>query len=318
MDNKELYKRMLYKMIEARLFEECVQDLFNDKKLHGTTHLAIGQEGSGIGACFAMGKDDLMISNHRSHVHALGAGMNINKIMAELFGKEAGYSKGKGGSMHLADVSLGCLGSNGVVAGGFPIACGAALTQKYKQTGKAVLCFGGDGSTNEGNFHESLNLASVWQLPVVFFIENNFYGLSTPVGKHMHVDSIADRAKAYNIPGIKIDGNDILEVYQITKRAFNHARTGKGPVLIEAETYRYNGHSKSDRQVYRSQAEVTEWKKKDPIVRFENYLLSRNVLTDTSLERMNVLAENQVKEAVRFAENADEPAVDTVMTEIYA
>ncbi len=259
----EMYKRMN----EARAFEEKVSYFFaRGGMVHGTTHLSVGQEASGVASCMALKEDDYITSTHRGHSQVIGKGIDLNKMMAELLGKHTGYCKGKGGSMHIADVEAGNLGANGgVVGGGHGIAVGAALTQKMKKTDKIVLCFFGDGASNEGSFHEALNLASVWKLPVIFFCENNLYGMSVPPQhKAMNIENIADRAVSYGIPGYVIDGNNAIEVYTKTKEVAEYVRKGSGPVLIESKTYRWLGHSKSDAQVYKDKEEEAEWKKKMP------------------------------------------------------
>lgn len=315
---RELLEKMYYRMNQARFFEEKVAWLFSRGLVHGTTHLAMGQEASAVGAGLALEKGDLVSLTHRGHAQAIGFGLDVNRMMAEFLGKATGYCGGKGGSMHIADIKAGNIGANGVVGGGYPLSCGAALTQKYRNTGKVVLCFAGDGSTNEGNFHEALNLASVWKLPVVFFVENNLYGMSTPIEKHMNIENISDRAAAYGIPGITIDGNDILEVYKITWKSLQYARAGKGPVLLESKTYRYNGHSKSDAQVYRTKAEVESWKKKDPILKFENYLSNSGQMSAEEMEALKSRAYQSIEDAVAFAESSPEPPITAVLEDVYA
>ena len=310
--------RMYYKMNQARFFEEKVDDLMSRGLVHGTTYLSIGQEATGVVSCLALAKGDLVSLTHRGHSQAIGFGLDVNLMMAELLGKATGYCKGKGGSMHIADVKNGNLGANGVVGGGFNLSCGAALTQKYKKTGKVVLCFAGDGATNEGSFHESLNLASIWKLPIVFLIENNLYGLSTPVSKHMNIENISDRSTSYDIPGITIDGNDPLEVYNMLLKALRYARAGKGPVLLEAKTYCYNGHSKSDAQDYRPKEEVEEWRKKDPLLKLKNYLKDNQVFTDKQIQTIEDEARNSIENALEFAMASPEPEVTAVLDDVYA
>lgn len=315
--DKDLLSEMYFRMNQARLFEEKVAWFFTQGMVHGTTHLAMGQEAS-IGAAMALEEGDLASLTHRGHAQAIGCGLDINKMMAEFLGRSTGYCKGKGGSMHIADIDAGNIGANGVVGGGYPLSCGAALTQKYKKTGKIVLCFAGDGSTNEGNFHEALNLASVWKLPVIFFIENNGYAMSTPIEQHMNIRNIAERSVAYGIPGMTIDGNDILQVYEITQKAASFARNGKGPVLIESLTYRYNGHSKSDRQLYRTQNEVETWKKKDPIIKLKNYLLENAAFTEEEIVHLEEGAHKSVEYAAKFAMHSADPKVQSVVEDVYA
>lgn len=316
--SEEILLRMYYKMNQARFFEEKVDYLFARGLVHGTTHLSIGQEATGVVSCLALEKGDLVSLTHRGHSQAIGFGLDVNLMMAEFLGKATGYCKGKGGSMHIADVKNGNLGANGVVGGGLNLSCGAALTQKYKKTGNVVLCFAGDGASNGGNFHESLNLASVWKLPIVFFIENNLYGMSTPVSKHMNIENISDRSAGYDIPGLTIDGNDPFEVYNMTSKALRYARAGRGPVLIEAKTYRYSGHSRSDAQVYRTKEEVAKWREKDPILRLKNYLKDNRVFTDRQIQTMEDEAKKSIENALEFAMESPEPEITTVLDDVYA
>lgn len=316
--SEELLLRMYYKMNQARYFEEKLEELAAKGQVHGTIHLAIGQEASGVMPCLALEEGDLASLSHRGHAQAIGFGLDVNLMMAECLGKYTGYSKGKGGSMHIADVENGNLGGNGVVGGGFNLSCGAALTQKHKKTGKVVLCFAGDGATNEGSFHESLNLASIWKLPVVFFIENNQYGMSNPVENHINIENISDRSEAYNMPGLTIDGNDFLDVYNTATKALRYARAGKGPVLIEAKTYRYSGHSKSDKQVYRDKREVLEWQKKDPLLKIKEYLRENRVFTEKQILKMEDEARVSIEQAVAFAKKSPQPQLNTVLEDVYA
>ena len=316
--SEEILLRMYYKMNQARFFEEKVDYLFSKGLVHGTTHLSMGQEASGVISCLALEKGDLVSMTHRGHAQAIGFGLDVNLMMAEFMGKATGYCKGKGGSMHIADVQNGNIGANGVVGGGFNLSCGAALTQKYKKTGKVVLCFAGEGATNQGSFHESLNLASVWKLPIVFLIENNLYGMSTPISKNMNIENISDRSTAYNIPGLTIDGNDPIEVYNTVLKALRYARAGRGPVLVEAKTYRYSGHSKSDAQVYRNEEEIQEWREKDPILRLKKYLEENRVFTDKQIQTMANEAQKSIETALKYAMESPEPEITSVLEDVYA
>ena len=317
-NNKELMKETYKRMLEARAFEEKVSYFFSMGMIHGTTHLSVGQEASGVGACMALRADDYITSTHRGHSQVIGKGIDLNKMMAELMGKATGYCKGKGGSMHIADVNVGNLGANGVVGGGHGIAVGAALTQQMKSTGKIVLCFFGDGAANEGSFHEALNLASIWKLPVIFYCENNLYGMSTPFSKHMNIKDIADRAAAYGMPGYIVDGNDVVAVYDMVSEAAEYVRSGKGPVLIESKTYRWLGHSKSDANKYRTKEEIEDWKKKCPIKRYRNYLLEKGIFSDEELLDMEKKAKDDIKRAVEYAQNSPYPSLDTILEDVYA
>lgn len=316
--DKETILEMYKRMNQARAFEEKVSYFFARGMVHGTTHLSVGEEASSVAACMALNKDDLITSTHRGHSQVIGKGIDLNKMMAELLGKYTGYCKGKGGSMHIADVEAGNLGANGVVGGGHGIAVGAALTQQMKKTGKIVLCFFGDGASNEGSFHESLNLASVWKLPVIFYCENNLYGMSVPVKNSMNIKDIAIRAKAYGIPGYVVDGNNAIDVYNLIKEVSEYVRSGKGPVLVESKTYRWLGHSKSDAQVYRTKEEVEEWKRKCPIRRLRKYILENNIAKEEELNDIEKTAKDQIEEAVEFANNSPNPPIETVTEDVYA
>jgi len=318
LDNQDL-KKMLYDMILIRKFEETLKQLYQQGKIHGTMHLCIGQEATAVGACFPLNNEDKITSTHRGHGHSSAKGTDVNKMVAELLGKVTGHCKGKGGSMHIADMTVGNLGANGIVAAGLPLGVGAALTSKMKELGYVVLCFFGDGATNEGAFHESLNLASIWKLPIIFFCENNLYGMSGSIKEMTNIESIAVRGSSYGIPSETINGNNILEVIKATQGAVERAKKGKGPTLIEAETYRWEGHSRSDARKYRTREEEKEWKKaKDPIEAFKEILISNNVINENEFIELNEKAQNQMEEAVEYAENSDDPGLDTLMTDIYA
>ena len=318
MIEKEILKEMYMRMNHARFFEEKVSYFFARGMVHGTTHLSVGQEASAVASCMALNDDDLITSTHRGHSQVIGKGIDLNRMMAELMGKYTGYCKGKGGSMHIADIERGNLGANGVVGGGHGLAVGAALTQKMKNTGKIVLCFFGDGASNEGSFHEAVNLASVWKLPVIFYCENNLYGMSVAQSDSMNIKDIAVRAESYGIKGIIIDGNNAVEVYNKVSEVADYVRAGNGPVLVESKTYRWLGHSKSDAQVYRSKEEVNEWKKKDPIKQLEKYLVENNVFEQDELEKMKSRAKQDIEDAVEFAEKSENPPVETVLLDVYA
>ncbi|MBO1003243.1 thiamine pyrophosphate-dependent dehydrogenase E1 component subunit alpha [Pseudogracilibacillus auburnensis] len=310
---------MLYDMVLIRRFEETVEKLFQDGKIHGTMHLCIGQEATAVGACAPLTTQDQITSTHRGHGHSIAKGTKVKGMMAELLGKETGYCKGKGGSMHIADLNVGNLGANGIVAAGLPLGTGAALASKMKELGYVVLCFFGDGATNEGAFHESLNLASVWDLPMVFFCENNLYGMSGSIKEMANVEHIADRAKAYGIPGVTIDGNNVLEVAATTAEAVERARKGEGPTLIEAETYRWRGHSRSDARKYRTRDEEKDWRKnRDPIALFKEQLIKEEILTEESSKELEDKVDAEVAEAVKFAEESAEPSIETLTADIFA
>ncbi|MGI1690534.1 pyruvate dehydrogenase (acetyl-transferring) E1 component subunit alpha [Thermoanaerobacter uzonensis] len=316
--SKEKLLWMYQKMVEIRQFELKVDELFKKNMIWGTCHLYVGEEATAVGACAALNPDDYITSTHRGHGHTIAKGADIKKMMAELLGKETGYCKGRGGSMHIVDVSTGNLGANGIVAGGIPIATGAALASKLKKDNKVTICFFGDGAANEGVFHESLNMAGLWKLPVVYICENNLYGMSNPVSKSTAVKDIAQRAESYNMPGVIVDGNDIVEVYKAVKEAVDRARRGEGATLIESKTYRWLGHSKSDPRVYRTREEEEEWKKKDPIKRFEKYLEETTDITKDELEEINKKVEQEIEEAYQFAINSPDPRVEDLAKYVYA
>lgn len=310
----EIYENMLV----ARYFEEEVDKQKKAGRIYGSNHLAIGQEACAIGAGKALTDEDYLVVTHRGHTQALGAGMDPKVLMAEIFGKSTGVNGGKSGSINFSAPNVKILGENGIVGDSFPIACGAALTQKLKDTGNVVLCFGGDGSVNEGNFHEALNLAALWKLPVVFFIENNLYSRSTPLEEHSSVINLSNRAVSYNIPGITIDGNDAIETYGITKLALDYARRGEGPVIIEALTYRIAPDSSNDSDLYRSKDEIIGWIEEDPIPRMADYLLQNNIANEESLYDIEMKARRKVAEAVDFAQRSNEPSEDDYDSNIYA
>lgn len=315
--SKEKYGEMYIKMLHARLFEEKLAYLFSMGLVHGTTHLYTGEEASAVGACCALEPEDLITGTHRGHGQSIGKGIDLNRMMAEMLGKATGCCKGRGGSMHIADFEKGNLGTNGIVGGGHAIAAGAALTLRMKKKNNVVVCFFGDGASNEGSFHESLNLASVWKLPVIFFCENNLYGMSTPVSKSMNIGNIADRAAAYGIKGEIVDGNDVVEVYKTVSNAREYAKNN-GPVLIEAKTYRWRGHSKNDSNVYRTEEEIASWREKCPIKRFRGYLENSKIFTANELDAMEKQAEEDIENAVEFAQNSPYPGLDTIMEDVYA
>jgi len=307
------------KMWLIRLFEEKVDYFFAKGMIHGTTHLCVGEEATAVGSGSVLRKSDWITATHRGHGQTIAKGTDINKMMAELFGKTSGTNKGKGGSMHIAEIETGNLGANGVVGGGYPIAVGAALTAHMKKTDQVCLCYAGDGSTNEGSFHESLNLAAIWNLPVVFFIENNQYGMSGPIKDMAKVKDLSTRAIAYGMPGITIDGNNLIEVVNTTFDAVERARKGEGPTLIEAKTYRWKGHSKSDAKKYRTREEEDMWKtQRDPIANFRAELIKAGILSDAQADEIQAKAAETIEAAVAFAEAGERPNADQLLTDIYA
>jgi pyruvate dehydrogenase E1 component alpha subunit len=311
-----LYK----KMAEIRLFEEKIQDLYARGLVPGSVHLYIGQEAVAAGVCAHLRKEDYITSTHRGHGHLIAKGANLRYMMAELFGRKTGYCKGKGGSMHIADFDLGILGSNGIAGGGIPIAVGAALSSKMRGTDQVTVCFFGDGSSNNGTFHEGLNFASVHRLPVVFICENNLYGISVSQKQHQAIKDISIRSVAYKMPGITIDGNDVLAVYLASGEAIQRARAGEGPTLVECKTYRWRGHYEGDPNQgrrYRTVEEIQAWMKKCPIKRFEEKLIKEKVLTKTKMRRIREEIEKKIVEAVVFANQSPFPDPDDIFEDVY-
>ncbi|NLJ48627.1 MAG: pyruvate dehydrogenase (acetyl-transferring) E1 component subunit alpha [Candidatus Atribacteria bacterium] len=308
----------MYKdMIRIRRFEETVSDLFSQDKIRGTTHLYIGEEAVAVGACNAIHSDDYITSTHRGHGHCIAKGATLREMMAELFGKMTGYCKGKGGSLHIADLNAGNLGANGIVGGGIPIATGSGLTSKYKKTGKVTVCFFGDGASNTGAFHEAVNMAATWKLPVVFVCENNLYAMSTPVREAFPILDIAERGQAYGMPGIVVDGMDVLAVMEAVEQAAERARRGEGPTLIECKTYRYLGHSKNDPRAYRTKDEEKQWKERDAIKRFRKWLLENTIATEEEIQTIDEEVENEITEAVEFADSSPYPPLEEIVKDVY-
>lgn len=309
---------MLRQMYLIRAFEEKTDELYLQGKIHGFTHLSIGQEAVPVGALSCLRPDDYITSTHRGHGHCIARGADVRLMMAELLGKEAGYCRGRGGSMHIADLGTGNLGANGIVGGGISIAMGAALAIRLRKTAQVALAFLGDGASNEGIFHESLNMASVWYLPVVYVCENNQYGMSTSVERALSVENVADRAAAYGMPGTVVDGNDVLSVYEAVCDAVERARQGEGPSLIEAKTYRWRGHSRSDPEAYRTRDEVEAWKSRCPVRSFGARLVANTMLEPEDLESMEAEVLAEIEAAVEFAEVSPEPRMEDIMEGVYA
>jgi len=304
-------------MYLIRTFEERAEELYMEGKIWGTFHLYVGEEAVAVGACYALRADDYITSTHRGHGHCIAKGADVKRMMAELLARDTGYCHGLGGSMHIADVEKGNLGATGIVGSGIPIATGAALGCKLQKNDKVVLCFFGDGAANTGAFHESVNMAAIFNLPVVFICENNMYAMSFPAQKAFALPDIAERAKGYGIPGVSIDGNNVLEVYETAQIAVERARQGEGPTFIEARTYRWKGHSKSDRQAYRTKEEVREWMNKDPIKFLEKHLREETV-REEELENIKKQVEREIEEAINFALESPEPTLEEARRMVYA
>ena len=292
---------ILRRMMLIRAFESRVNDLFAAGELKGTSHLAVGMEATAVGVATTLTPDDYVASNHRGHGHFLAKGADARRIMAELFGKETGYSQGRGGTQHMADFSLGFLGMNGITAGMLAIATGAAFSARYRASGQVALAFFGDGASNQGTFHESLNLAAIWKLPVIYFCENNLYAMSSPACRMVSVENIADRAASYGMPGVIVDGTDVEAVAEAVDEAVQRARAGEGPSLIEGKVYRFLGHSRGDLCLYRTREEEAEWAQRDPICNYAAVLRTRGELDDALHMRLHDSVSAEVDEAEAFA-----------------
>ncbi len=316
MKNKrlEFYRRML----RIRVFEDHAEECHSKGEIPGSLHTARGQEGEIVGACMALRSDDYMIGNHRSHGHPIAKGAAINPLMAELFGRKTGICGGKGGSMHLADFSVGSLGETSIVGSGIPVAAGAALGAKLMGSDRVSLCFFGDGATNEGAFHEGMNLAAIWQLPVIFLCENNGYAVSTPVTDVISVKDIADRAAAYDMYAEIVDGQDVDAVFEVVSGAVKRARTGEGPSLIEAKTYRFGEHAANMGRILLERGdELQEWLQRDPIHLFRSKLLSEDVSEET-LVSIEQDIDAEVKEALEFARTSPYPDPVEAFSDVFS
>lgn len=305
------------KMVLIRKFEMCASKLFAQNKLPGFLHLYVGEEAVATGVCSALEVTDYITSTHRGHGHLIAKGGDVKKMMAELFAKETGYCKGKGGSMHISDRDKGILGANGIVGAGIPIATGAAFASKYKGDGRVAVSFFGDGAANRGTFHEALNMAAAFKLPAVFVCENNLFAISVCARYHMAISDISDRAAAYGMPGYSIDGNDVELVYETTKAAVERARRGEGPTLIECKTWRHRGHYEGDPDDYRTAEEKAKWMQKDPIERLAKRLIEEGICTQAELDAIASDADKLLAEAIDEAEAAPVPSVSALMADIY-
>lgn len=314
----EMYRTMQ----TIRQFESRVRDIFQEGKIPGFVHVSIGEEASATGAAFALTKDDYITSTHRGHGHLIAKGGEVRPMMAELFGKKTGYCKGKGGSMHIANFKLGILGANGIVGAGLPIATGAGLAAKVRGSGEVATCFFGDGASNEGTFHESLNIASAWKLPVVYVCENNLYGEFTAGKDVTSVKDIADRARGHDMPGVIVNGNDVVEVYEATVEAVERARKGAGPTLIECKTYRWEGHVVGEeaflgKRSYRPAEEVEAWKKRCPIIHFEQTFVPR-LFSHDKLDTVKSEVTKSIDDAVQFAQESPYPEPEEALQDMFS
>jgi pyruvate dehydrogenase E1 component alpha subunit len=307
-------------MSRVRRFEERARQEYRKGALPGMLHLSVGEEAVSVGACAALAPGDSVTSNHRGHGHCIARGGDVRRMFAELFGKQTGYCRGKGGSMHIADPALGIIGANGIVGGGLTIATGCGLAARLQGDGKVTLCFFGDGASNQGSFHESLNLAALWKLPVVYICENNLYAVSTRQNRQQAISDIASRAAGYGMPGVVVDGQDVCAVHDAVGEAVRRARAGSGPTLVEAKTYRWYGHCEADppTTVYRTREEEAVWRERDPLALLRAKLLEQSVSTDAVLDRWDAEEERLIEEAVRFARESPDPPVSSAAEGVYA
>lgn len=318
--SKPLLHEMLRRMLRIRLFDERASEMQAGSRIPGSLHTSIGQEGETVGACMALREDDYITGNHRSHGHPIGKGAPLKPLMAELLGRATGICRGKGGSMHLAAFQVGSLGESGIVGSGMPIATGAGLSARLRGSDQVCLCFFGDGGANCGAFHESLNLSAIWKLPVIFMCENNGYAVTTSQASSTAVEDIAQRALAYNIPGVILDGQDVLSVYRGVSTAVLRARAGEGPSLLEAKTYRYQDHAQFGSlkfRAYRTDQEVDRWRSRDPIEMFKVKLRNAGLLTDEEFADLRGAVIEEVNEAERFAEESPWPGPEALLEDFF-
>lgn len=309
----ELYRRM----VRIRHFEERVKFLFLEGVMPGTIHQCQGQEASAVGVCAALNPDDVITTTHRPHGHCLAKGLSTTEMMAELFGRTTGCCKGKGGSMHMGNLDKGVVPAIAIVGGNIPVATGMALAFKLRKEKRVSVSFMGDGATNEGAFHEAVNMGAIWNLPVLYVVENNLYGASTHVSKVMKAKTIADRAAAYGIPGVTVDGNDVLKVYEAAQVAAGRARKGEGPTLLELMTYRITGHSRRDPALYQPEEERKAAKENEPIGRFRKYLLAQSFATEAELNQIVEAVDREIEESVQSAMVAPEPKPEDVFEDVF-
>lgn len=315
--DKEILVSLLEVMLRIRCFEEEVNLLFLGGKMPGTIHLYLGQEAIAAGVCAHLSHEDIITSTHRPHGHAIAKGVSTQALMAELFGKTTGCCRGYGGSMHVGDIRVGALPAIAIVGGGIPIATGCAWAFKYRRERRVAVAFMGDGATNEGAFHEAVNMAAIWDLPIVYVVENNFYGASTPIRQVTRVEHIADRAAAYGIPGVTIDGNDVLEVYRTAGEAIGRARSGGGATLLECLTYRRCGHSRSDGNAYRDPKESEHWMARDPIELYRKRLLSDGIVSEKEIAELHERMRMEIAEAIEFARNSPDPRPEDALRHVF-
>tara|TARA_Y100000748_G_scaffold181645_1_gene152151 strand:+ start:72 stop:1028 length:957 start_codon:yes stop_codon:yes gene_type:complete len=316
--NKEDYLNLYKKMYLIRLFEESCGENYSKGFIRGFLHLYIGQEAVAVGSIDSLQEKDYIVTHYRDHGHAIARGLSTSGLMAELFGKETGVSKGKGGSMHLFDAEKNFMGGHAIVGAQMPLSAGFALASQYRKEDSVTVVYFGDGATNQGTFHETMNLASVWKLPMVFFLENNFYGMGTSVERiRTNGKSFSNLAEGYGIPSTVVDGMDVLAVKETTKEVVDKVRNGDGPALIEATTFRFQGHSMADPAKYRESSEVDEWKKKDPVESFPNYILSKNIASQAEIDEVKKIVNDEMASAVKFATESNEPDLNSLDKDVY-
>ena len=316
--NKEDYLDLYRKMYLIRLFEESCGENYSKGFIRGFLHLYIGQEAVAVGSIDSLEDKDFIVTHYRDHGHAIARGLSTGSLMAELFGKETGVSKGKGGSMHLFDADKNFMGGHAIVGAQMPLAAGFALASQYRKDDAVTMVYFGDGATNQGTFHETMNLASVWKLPMIFFLENNFYGMGTSVERiRSNGKSFSNLAEGYGIPSTIVDGMDVIAVKETTKEVVDKVRKGNGPALIEATTFRFQGHSMADPAKYRESSEVDEWRKKDPLESFPEYIISKNIASKDEINDVKKSVEDEMDAAVKFATESNEPDLESLSKDVY-
>ena len=318
MDHKSHWLQMYRLMIRIRLFERAAYQLYTDGKLPGFLHISIGQEATAVGACTALQPADYVASTHRGHGDTIAKGVSVKAAMAELFGRETGVCRAKGGSMHIADFGQNILGANGIIAAGVPITVGAALSSKLRQSNQVALCFFGDGATGSGPLHEGMNMAMLWALPMIFVRQNNRYAESTPLHEHTGIVDIVDWARGYGMQAQRVDGNDVVAVYEAVSQATERARNGEGPTFIESETYRWYGHNIGDPGTWRPQEEVDTWKARDPITQFRQRILDENFASEDELDAIDLEEEEALQEAIDTAEADPTPDPQMALEDLYS
>ncbi len=318
--SKEQLMSFYETMIRIRRFEEETFEFYKKGLMAGLAHLYLGEEAIATGVCAALNEEDYIGSTHRGHGHLVARGADTDRMMAEILGKKTGYSNGKGGSMHIMAMDKGILGANGIVGGEIPIATGAAYSAKYRGTDQVAVSFMGDSATNEGTFHESINMAAAWDLPCIYVIENNLYGISVDIRDVTNTPDLAVRAQAYNIPGVVVDGMDVAAVYEAAKKAVERARKGEGPTLIECKTYRWQGHHVGDPATYRkrrSETEKEDWMKKDPIPALKEAVLKAGIASEEDFDKLDRLVEDEIQAAVQFAVDSEYPPAEDAYTDVF-